>query len=51
MTWSVVIEMSPKSPVLLAYSLACRNRKKRKTRVASFARFGSLAPPAAVTAC
>jgi ribosomal protein S30 len=41
--WSILIDFDRKSRVLLAYSPARRNVKKYQMRVASFARFGSLA--------
>jgi hypothetical protein len=51
MTWSVMIEMSPKAGFFSLIRSRAAIAKNAKTQVASFARFGSLTPPAAVTAC
>jgi hypothetical protein len=45
-----MIHMSRKAGFFSLIRLAAAIAKNAKTQVASFARFGSLAPPAAVTA-
>jgi hypothetical protein len=46
-----MIEMSRKAGFFSLIRLVAAIAKNAKTQVASFARFGSLTPPAAVTAC